>query len=59
VTGLQVVQENGTTQPIHRVPSGEELRGPTRDDSLLEAPWTGDVVTADSVGFLVTVRPSR
>jgi hypothetical protein len=60
VIEIEVVQEDGTAQPILRLPSGEALRGcDDEDDGHLEDPWTGDVVTSKSRDFLVTVRTSR
>lgn len=61
VIEIQVVEEDGTAQPIHRVPSGPALCGydDDGDDGHLEAPWTGDVVASSSVEFLITVRTAR
>lgn len=60
VMWIALVREDGTTQPILRVPSGEALRGFDRDDDgHLEDPWTGDVITSESRDFLVTVRTSH
>ena len=59
VTEIQVVHEGGATQAILRLPSGQALGGfDDDDDGHLEDPWTGDVVTSDSLEFLVTVRTS-
>ncbi|WP_324276871.1 hypothetical protein [Blastococcus brunescens] len=38
VIEIQVVEDDGTAQPIHRVPSGQALRGYDGDDGHLEAP---------------------
>jgi hypothetical protein len=60
VTAIQVAHDDGTAQSILRVPSGQALRGyDDGDDGHLEDPWTGDVITAENRGFLVTVRTSR
>lgn len=60
VVETHVVQEDGTAQPVLRVPSGPALRGfDDGDDGHLEDPWTGDVIPSGSRNFLVTVRTSR
>jgi hypothetical protein len=60
VIEIQVVQEDGTAQSIHRVPRGRALRGyDDGDDGHLEAPWTGELIPSRSLEFLVTVRTSR
>ena len=57
VAHLEVVQADGTAQPILRVPSGAALRGfDDDDDGHLEDPWTGDLVASGGEEFLVTVR---
>ncbi|MCA0145393.1 DUF6578 domain-containing protein [Blastococcus sp. LR1] len=60
VTEIEVVDGAGGRQAVHRVPSGRALRGfDPDDDGHLEAPWTGEPVTAPGLDFLVTVRTSR
>ncbi len=60
VIEVQVVQEDGSAQPILRVPSGPALGGyDDGDDGHLEDPWTGEVITSGSREFLVTVRKSH
>ncbi|SFO88354.1 hypothetical protein SAMN05660464_1395 [Geodermatophilus dictyosporus] len=59
VTGIEVVLDEGTVQPVLRVPSGRALLGfDDDDDGHLEDPWTGVVVATGSTDFLVTVRRS-
>ncbi|MEZ0163258.1 hypothetical protein AB2L27_00595 [Kineococcus sp. LSe6-4] len=56
VVDVEVVHEDGTTQPILRVPDGSALCGFGEDDGHLEDPWTGEVVPTSSHEFRVTVR---
>jgi hypothetical protein len=56
VVDIAVVQHDGSTRPILRVPSGAALRGFDEDDGHLEDPCTGEIVTAPHNDFLVTVR---
>ncbi|WP_337062858.1 DUF6578 domain-containing protein [Kineococcus sp. G2] len=60
VSDIHVVGDGGSIRPILRVPSGSALRGfDPEDDGHLQDPWTGEVITSDSAGFLVTVRTGR
>lgn len=57
VIEIHVVRDEGTAEPILRVPSGRALRGFDHgDDGHLEDPWTGGVVASGRRDFLVTVR---
>ncbi|GAB7192769.1 hypothetical protein NUM3379_34780 [Kineococcus sp. NUM-3379] len=57
VTDLHVVEGDGVTRPILRIPSGDALRGvDPHDDGHLEDPWTGEELTSRSENFLVTVQ---
>ena len=60
VTDIQVVPDGGTARAVLRVPSGAALRGfDDEDDGHLEDPWSGEVISAESAEFLVTVRATR
>jgi hypothetical protein len=57
VSDLHVVEEDGSTRPILRVPGGSALCGTDdADDGHLEDPWTGEVLTSRRHEFLVTVQ---
>ncbi len=59
VTEIQVVQEDGDAPSILRLPSGQELRAAEEaDESLLEDPWTGEVIPLGD-WFLITVQTSH
>ncbi len=56
VVDVEVVHEDGTAQPVLRIPDGSALCGFGEDDGHLEDPWTGEVVLGSHHDFRVTVR---
>lgn len=56
VVDVEVVQDDGSSRPVLRVPGGAALCGFGDDDGHLEDPWTGEIVVATRHDFLVTVR---
>lgn len=56
VVDIAVVQDDGSTRPILRVPGEAALRGFDADDGHLEDPWSGEIVTSSRNDFLVTVQ---
>ncbi|MBC3763553.1 hypothetical protein ACUN7V_16130 [Quadrisphaera oryzae] len=55
VVEVAVVRDDGSSQPIDRIPSGRELRQLDDDPVLLEAAWTGELLPGGTE-FLVVVR---
>ena len=56
VADIAIVHADGSVEPIHRLPSGQALRGfDDHDDGHLEQPWNGQPVLRDSDRFLLTL----
>lgn len=56
VVAVSVVHPDGSSEEIERIPSGAALTGfDENDDGHLEKSWTGELVQANSVRYLVEI----